>query len=236
MLLLFFLLPVLLLSAATTKRPVYLIPLLPLCAAALTFLFARPGSADLSRLSRLIGLACVVFVMVLALVALLPLDAPGNLGRYVDALGPLASVGLLLLGPPLAWLIWHLQSGWKIMVLGVCYVMVLLSYAYFPAINQRQGQHQSLQAFLAQVSAAQLQQSAGWRLSEALRGYLYTYTGRGFEPLGEERVVAVLSGEDQRYRCILYSGELAAGLPPHRLEAQMIENAKERQLSLLCRD
>jgi 4-amino-4-deoxy-L-arabinose transferase-like glycosyltransferase len=235
-LLLFFLLPVLLLSAASTKRPVYLIPLLPLCAAALAFLFARPGSASLSRWSRLIGLACVLFVMSLALVALLPVDAPGNLGRYINALGPLASVALLVLGPALAWLIWQLQSGWKIMVLGVCYVMVLLSYGYYPALNQRQGQHDRLQAFLAPVSAAQLQRSAGWRLSEALRGYLYAYTRRGFEPLSGAQVVAVLGGEDERYRCVLYSGELAADLPPHRVVSQMAESIKERRLALLCRD
>jgi 4-amino-4-deoxy-L-arabinose transferase-like glycosyltransferase len=239
-LLLFFLLPMLLLSAASSKRPVYMIPLLPVCAVALAMFFARPdrarpGGAAIRRWARGIGLSCVVFTLLIATMALLPVPAPDSLTPYLEALGAGMALAILLTGLALGWLIWRLRSAWKMMALGVSYVILLLSYAYFPAINEYHGQHRNLQALLAKLDPELLQQTAGRCQSEALQGYLYSYTRRGFVPLTDPQVAAVLSGEDARYRCVLYSGVPEPGLPPHRVVALMPENAQEDQLALLCR-
>ena len=239
-LLLFLLLPLLLLSAASTKRPVYMIPLLPVCAVALAMFFARPdrvrpGGVAIRRWARGIALACVGFTLLIATMAVLPVLGPEALALYLESLGAGMALAILLTGLALAWLIWRLQSPWKMMVLGVSYVILLLSYTYFPANNEYHGQHRNLQALLVQLDPEQLQQTAGRGQSEALRGYLYAYTRRGFAPLTDPQVAAVLRGEDARYRCVLYSGVPEPDLPPHRLVALMPENTQEDQLALLCR-
>ncbi len=234
LLLLMLVLPLLLLSAASTKRPVYLIPLLPLCAVALTFYFAKARSKVVFLAAKCLGLACVLLTMLAALLSLLPLQLASATGRSLDALNTIPALAILLFGPAMITLLWQLRAGWKVLALGTAYMMLLLNYSYYPAKNTREGQHQVLQAFFKQLSPAQLDQTAGRNLTEPLRGYIYAHSHRAFELLDKEQLVQVLLGRDERYRCALYSDKPESGLPPYRVLARMPATAKEPSLALIC--
>ncbi len=234
LLVLMVLLPLLLLSAASTKRPVYLIPLLPLFAVALAFYFARPVSAVVNSAAKWLGLACVLLAMFAALLSLLGLQLASSTGRALDALNTIPALAILSSGPAMLLLLWRLRAGYKALALGTALVMLLLSYSYYPARNDRKGQHQILQAFFQQISPAQLDQSAGWNLSEPMRGYIYAHLHRGFEVVDKTRLLSILGGRDERYACVLYTDSPEAGLPPYRVLAQVPQSANGPVLALLC--
>jgi 4-amino-4-deoxy-L-arabinose transferase-like glycosyltransferase len=234
LLLLMLVLPLLLLSAASTKRPVYLIPLLPLCAVALTFYFAGARREVVNFAAKWLGLACVLLTMLAALLSLLPLQLASSTGRSLDALNTIPALAILLFGPAMVALQWQLRCSWKVLALGTAYIVLLLSYSYYPANNAREGQHQVLQDFFKQLSPAQLDQTAGRNLSEPLRGYIYAHSHRAIELLDREQLIQVLLGRDERYRCALYSDKPESGLPSYRVLARMPATAKEPSLALIC--
>ena len=234
LLLLMIVLPLVLLSAASTKRSVYLIPLLPLFAVGLARYFSRPVRAMVSLAAKWLGLVCVLVTMFVALLSLLPLELASPTGRALDALNTTPALAMLLFGPAMLALLWRLRAGWKALALGTVFVALMLSYSFYPAKNAHKGRHKVLRDFFQQISPAQWDTSAGRNLSEPLRGYIYAHQRRGLEMVDKKRLINILGGRDERYSCVLYADQPEAGLPPYQVLAMVPESVEEPVLALLC--
>lgn len=128
----------------------------------------------------------------------------------------------------------QLRSAWQPLAVASAFLL-LLTYTHYPAQNERRGQHVALQSFLAQLPPDMLDRTAGSSLDEGFRGYLYIYTRHHLTLLSASEAIAVLSGADPRFECVMCAREPSEELPPHRVAALLPRQPSGRTMQVLCR-
>ena len=170
--------PLVLLCIATTKRPVYLLPVLPFFTVAFTFLWcAIENKYLLNKLSRVLAylfLGCSLGAVMLAclLLPLLHHEHFVNLSEKIMLI-PLWAGALLIVS--LLWYFFYFYK-WPILLLSqvLLFTLLVANLIVFPALNRDRSRHH-LQQQLSQKSLEQWIKAHNAALTEGLEGYFYVY-------------------------------------------------------------
>lgn len=223
------------LSLSTTKRDVYLCPLLPALALACARGFA--GIRADGRPARILGWAwaatCVAACAAAAGTWPLALKVK-SLGFDVDerALPFLASFTprhfLALVALALcAWTIFSRGAGSILSPLRIIAPTALAWFALIVvpghAVDLVKSMSYETRAFVAQIPTWERASIAVWKPSETIRGCFHYYADWKPESIDDPaRLTAILSGKDPEYSAVVVVNETAPvmeGLPPHRTDA-----------------
>jgi len=167
-------LPFLFLTLSTSKRPLYLLPLLPFVALAMASLWMRDiFSKSLKYLAIVI---CIMASSILLTSALSFEFFKEYADFFMAALFPISIwVAAILIICMVAGLIYFKREPLLQCAQAIFFLFIIINLVVFPAQNENLNGFRQLQPLFAQQSAEEWQKTLVLPLSEGLTGYLYIY-------------------------------------------------------------
>ncbi|CAJ1826782.1 hypothetical protein OPFLODJI_02336 [Aeromonas hydrophila] len=215
----------LLLSIASTKRTLYLFPLMPVFA-----LMIGQLSVCWPRWLNGYGRGWTLFMFLFALallmapfyLPLLPLEIPDNVLRVISTLGwrHVFAAILLIFAVEQLWR-WREIHGATLLASAAGIMFLLTFILAYPAIDAAKNMKDDTQHFLVKIPIEQRANIAGWQFGETERGLFSVYGNWQITNVDKTRLNAILTCRDPVYTSLLINqddphfqlAQLLAGLP-----------------------
>ncbi|MCP3322720.1 dolichyl-phosphate-mannose--protein mannosyltransferase [Aeromonas hydrophila] len=220
----------LLLSIASTKRTLYLFPLMPVFA-----LMIGQLSVCWPRWLNGYGRGWTLFMFLFALallmapfyLPLLPLEIPDNVLRVISTLGwrHVFAAILLIFAVEQLWR-WREIHGATLLASAAGIMFMLTFILAYPAIDAAKNMKDDTQHFLFKIPIAQRTNIAGWQFGETERGLFSVYGDWQITNVDKARLNAILTCQDPVYTSLLINQD-----DPHFQLAQLLAEQPYRLLA-----
>lgn len=220
----------LLLSIASTKRTLYLFPLMPVFA-----LMIGQLSVCWPRWLNGYGRGWTLFMFLFALallmapfyLPLLPLEIPDKVLRVISTLGwrHVFAAILLIFAVEQLWR-WREIHGATLLASAAGIMFMLTFILAYPAIDAAKNMKDDIQHFLFKIPIEQRANIAGWQFGETERGLFSVYGDWQITNVDKARLNAILTCQDPVYTSLLINQD-----DPHFQLAQLLAEQPYRLLA-----